>query len=75
MVSVIMKLANFPLVIDPDSLSISIAFAPIIVAALMATSGDIFMLIQASETTRFILPWGRARIVITSKGKWNRVVN
>ncbi len=42
----------------PTSEVSSIAAAPLIVAAFMASSGVIFILIHASETTMFILPEG-----------------
>ena len=47
-----------PFVILPcDSLK-SIAYAPLIVAAFMASSGVIFILIQAVATTKCIFPEG-----------------
>ena len=52
------KFAIFPFVILPTFSDKFIAYAPFIVAALMASSGVIFIFIQAKETTRFIFPEG-----------------
>src|SRR6476620_9926322 len=53
-----MILADFPLVILPWVSEIPIAYAPLMVAALIASSGVIFILIHAVATTKFMFPDG-----------------
>ena len=55
---VMMRFAFLPVVILPYCSEISIAYAPFRVAALMASSGLIFILIQARLTIKFMLPLG-----------------
>ncbi|MCY1549490.1 hypothetical protein D9M68_856590 [compost metagenome] len=52
------RLALFPMAILPISLLNSIAAAPFNVEAFNASSGSIFSLIQANETTKFMFPDG-----------------
>src|SRR4051812_19417943 len=52
------RFAFLPRLILPTSSANSIACAPLMVAALIASSGSIFMPMQAIDTTRFILPEG-----------------
>src|SRR4030095_14767075 len=53
-----MRFAFLPTLILPTAFAYSMAKAPLKVAALIASSGSIFIPIQAIETTRFILPEG-----------------
>ena len=55
---VIIRLAILPTVILPCESEIPIANAPLIVAAFMASSGVIFILIHAVATTKFMFPDG-----------------
>ena len=55
---VIIRFAFLPIVMLPTSSDKPIANAPLIVAALIASSGDIPIFVQARETTKFIFPDG-----------------
>ena len=55
---VIMRFAFLPIVMLPCVLDNPIAYAPFNVAALIASSGVIFILIQAVATTKFMFPEG-----------------
>src|SRR5688572_3543065 len=52
------RFAFLPTVMLPTSFWTSIAQAPLTVAALIASSGNIFICMQLIATTRFILPDG-----------------
>src|SRR5690606_18728278 len=52
------RFAIFPTVMLPCVSESPIAYAPLMVAALMASSGVIFILMHARETTKFIFPDG-----------------
>src|SRR4051794_32556816 len=54
-----MRFAFFPVAMLPAMVATSIAWAPLIVAALIASSGNNFMAMQAMEMTRFIFPDGQ----------------